>query len=107
MAKKRKSEGLWAFAKIERSMQNGHHFAALTLYMGADELAQFLRVVAPNNMSSIPPGQLPDLRKNRILRLLPRRPDGRPAKNTHPLWDAYQRAKTEDPDLSKRRFVVR
>jgi hypothetical protein len=70
-------------------------------------MVQFLRKVAWNEMDRIPPGQLPAWSDHYWVALLPGRLDGRPRKTVHPLWDAYEKAKAENPRLSRAGFVVR
>jgi hypothetical protein len=105
MAKKRKIKGLTAVADIKVRKAFGEQWATLTLEMRSPELEEFLRRFARNEMSNIPSGQLPEW-NGYLLNLSS--PDGRPRKDPcdYPLWVAYEKAKTEDPDLSKRQFLI-
>jgi hypothetical protein len=107
MTKRRKKRGLTAFAAIKVRKSFGEQWATLTLEMRSAELEEFLRRVAQDEMSSIPSGHLPEW-NDYLLGLLESPPDGRPRKDAYdyPLWVAYEKAKAEDPDLSKRQFVI-
>jgi hypothetical protein len=106
MAKKRKSKskGLWALANIELWTDAP---ATLTLdFKSVDVLRQFLRAVTDDTRYPWTAEDDDSLSKWTGLVLLLPNVNGRPRKNTHPLWDAFQEAKAEDPLLGRREFLV-